>query len=135
SGAVGGGASGTIYGVAEWDSNLSFADNMSRIAKAAGTRLGVGAAGAPGFATLFKAGSKGLQAIGEHYKLKSGEKLSDEQLDEIARMVGGEDARAQYNDKGDIEVIREKGKAPGDGAIAPHPTTDGAAPAGTDSGR
>ncbi len=107
SGAIGGGASGMVYGVAEWDPELSFADNMSRVATAAGTSAGFGAAGAAGFATLFKAGSTGFQAISEHYNLKPGERISPEQLDELAKMSGAEGATARYNEDGDIELIQK----------------------------
>ena len=110
SGALGSGASGLVHGAAEWDSQLSFADNMKRVAETAGTSAAFGAAGAAAFATAFRAGSKGLQAISEHFSVPPGQRLSAEQLEDLAKMTGRDDVVAGYDNNGDIELI-SKGSA------------------------
>lgn len=55
-GGLGGGASGTMRGMAEWDTSASFEENMMRLATLAGTGAGFGAGGAAGFTTIFKGG-------------------------------------------------------------------------------
>ncbi len=56
SGALGGGVSGTVRGMAEWDPNLSVSDNLQRVATTGAMSAGIGAGAAGAFTTVFKVG-------------------------------------------------------------------------------
>ncbi|HEY9783822.1 MAG TPA: hypothetical protein V6D17_00380 [Candidatus Obscuribacterales bacterium] len=103
-GALGGGGSGTVRGIASWDESKSFAENMENVGKMAAMSAAFGAGGAVAFTAVFKVGGKAYHAVKEHYNLKPGEKLNTEQLDELAKKSGGKDATAKYNENGDIEI-------------------------------
>lgn len=119
-GAMGGAGGGTVRGFASWDESKSFAENMANVGKMAAMSAGFGAAGAVAFTAVFKVGGKAYHALKEHYNLKPGERLTPEQLDDLAKKSGGKDATAKYNENGDIEITSKvEGKPPRKEMVSP----------------
>lgn len=61
--AIGGGSSGTVRGLARWDSSKTFEDNMAMVAESAALSAGTAAAIAGSFTLTFKAIGKAIDTV------------------------------------------------------------------------
>ncbi|HEY9868371.1 MAG TPA: EDR1-related protein, partial [Candidatus Obscuribacterales bacterium] len=110
-GAFGGGSSGMVRGLAQWDSSRSFADNLEAVGRTALTSAAFGAAGAGTFTAVFDAASPLVRGIREHFRLRPGQELSPDQLHEAARLTGLPDARLRQTSQGDLVLEANAGIA------------------------
>jgi hypothetical protein len=111
-GAFGGGSSGMIRGVGQWDTSRSFAENMQAIGNAALTSAAFGAAGAGTFTSVFDAASPLVRGIREHFRTRPGQDLTQAQLQEAARLTGLPDARLRETPQGDLVLEGNSGTSP-----------------------
>lgn len=108
-GAFGGGSSGMVRGVGEWDTSRTFGENLQALARTTFTSAAFGAAGAGTFTAVFDAASPLVRGIRKHFRVRPGQELSSDQLHEAARLTGLPDARLRQTSRGDLVLEANAG--------------------------